>query len=299
MTTSDHPIVPRFLLQQAEQDGVDPVRLARAAGLRNWMLDAPNARVSCLQCQRLWEHAEYALGDPDFALRAALRYRVGSFELHDYLFATAPTLDIAYATVSPYIGLLTTNFGFTRTLETDHETRFELTMIDGEGRGRDLALQFCAAALITRARVTTDLPVAPIRVSFQHPAPRSSRMFHTAFGSAALEFDAPATSITLRRRDLDLPLHTADPALATILLNYADRLPLPLGPTEWRDRLAEVLESALRSGAPTLLEVACLMGISTRTLQRKLSECDTTWRRELDRARRGSAASARTRQRIP
>lgn len=252
------------------------------------MLDAPTARVSCQQCQRLWEHAEYALGDPDFALRAALRYRVGSFELHDYLFATAPTLDIAYATVSPYIGLLTTNLGFTRGLETDLETRFDLTMVEGEGRGRDLALQFCAAALITRARVTTDLPVAPTRVSFQHPAPRSSEMFHTAFGSATLEFDAPATSITLRRRDLDLPLHTADPALATILLNYADRLPLPLGPTEWRDRLAEVLEGVLRSGAPTLLEVACLMGISTRTLQRKLSECDTTWRHELDRARRAA-----------
>jgi len=93
---------------------------------------------------------------------------------------------------------------------------------------------------------------------------------------------------------LELPLRTADPQLAAILQRYAATLPTPPPrATSWRDHLAAVLAAALDDDSATLEGVARRMYMSPRSLQRRLAEHGTTWRSELDRARRRRYETAR------
>ncbi|MFJ4657723.1 hypothetical protein ACIP5Y_41210 [Nocardia sp. NPDC088792] len=90
-----------------------------------------------------------------------------------------------------------------------------------------------------------------------------------------------------RTADLELPFVTADARLAAILHRYAATMPAsPAQATTWLDRLGAVLADALDARSATLEAVAHGLALSPRSLQRRLAEHDTTWRAELDRARR-------------
>jgi hypothetical protein len=54
----------------------------------------------------------------------------------------------------------------------------------------------------------------------------------------------------------------------------------------WSDRVHRVLVTMLDYGPPTLDDAAHALTTSRRSLQRRLTEEGTTWRTELDRARR-------------
>jgi AraC-like DNA-binding protein len=98
--------------------------------------------------------------------------------------------------------------------------------------------------------------------------------------------------MTLRAADLELPLRTADPALAAIMERHAASLPrIQPRPTGWPDRVQQALaDAALAEDPLSLTSVARRLATSPRTLQRRLAEAGSTWRRELDRARQAQFA---------
>jgi AraC-like DNA-binding protein len=63
-------------------------------------------------------------------------------------------------------------------------------------------------------------------------------------------------------------------------------------PAAFDEGFRAALAEAMRRRSPSLPAVAAQLAISTRTLQRRLAEQGTTWRAELDAARRGIIASA-------
>ena len=277
----------RFLLGASAAGGADAARLARDLRLPGWILQGDEVMTSPDYALRLWELAEHALEIPDLAITFAERFQTGSLDLYDYLFTTAPTLRDGFDVSSQYLHLLTTNARLQVVAETDREVTYSYRYLVADGRGADLALQlsvaiFCARA---RARAGTGQPIVPVRIAFKQRAPRSHRAFTEAFGITAVDFDAMVTTFTFRARDLDLPMLGADPALARILARYAAVLPPPPDLT-WRQHFRLVLTEALDDGGVSLNAMARRMAVSSRTLQRHLAEHGTTWRSELDVARR-------------
>lgn len=237
-------------------------------------------------CQvRLWELAEWELDDPGVALRIAEAYVPGQVGLHDYLVITAPTLAQGLQVCHPLLGVVTTNYEFSLVEATEDEVTMEIRLIEGDGRGRQLAMQFVLLSNLNRARYATGAAVNASRVSLSQPAPRRHSDFVEHFGTAAIDFGAPADRITFRTADLALPLRTADPILAGLLQRYAGTLPQPTRPITWSQRLHELLTEMVGEGPVTVDRAARLMLTSRRSLQRRLAEEGTTWRRELDRAR--------------
>ncbi|MFB7718593.1 AraC family transcriptional regulator ligand-binding domain-containing protein [Nocardia sp. NPDC056100] len=285
--TTDTVLLPQTVLRHALESGLDPDRLTRDCGLAGWQTTDQTVRTPSGVYLRTWEVVEHALGREDSAMLIADRYVMGEAGLHDYLFSTAPTLGAGMATVGPFIGAISTNFHFDPGPETDTEISFEITMINGEGRGKDLAMQWGHAALLARSRLATGVAVRPVRIAFRQSAPRRYASMVETLGTHDIEFNAPADSLTLRKSDLDLPLRTADPHLAAILHRVAASMPAaPPRATTWLEHLAEVISIALDDNSATLDRVARRMFLSRRSLQRRLAEHDTTWRAELDRVRR-------------
>ncbi|WP_454198196.1 helix-turn-helix transcriptional regulator [Nocardia sp. Marseille-Q1738] len=64
------------------------------------------------------------------------------------------------------------------------------------------------------------------------------------------------------------------------------RLSEPAGGSAWSERVATAIDAALADDTISLASVARRLAVGPRTLQRRLAEEGTTWRRELDSARR-------------
>lgn len=285
--------MPQFLLAAASAAGVRTGRLARDARVPGWLLSANAGMTFPGYSLRLWELTEHALQDREVALTVAARHQVGELDLYDYLFSTAATLREALQVSGQFLSLLTTNGQLRLESETDREATYSYSYLEAGGRGAELALQFSIAVFCARAQAGTGRPVAPTRVTFTHRAPRSHRAFTETFGTRLIDFGASATTFSIRASDLDLPMRAADPVLASILRRYADSMsPPPV--TTWRDHFQQQLSETIEQGVPSLGAMAQRMTVSPRTLQRQLAEHGTTWRAELQTARRLRAERADT-----
>ncbi|GAB2685515.1 AraC family transcriptional regulator [Nocardia thraciensis] len=297
---TDQTLLHRFVLSQFTAAGLDRDQVLRECGVPEWTLTGEGVHVPSATFSRLWEVGERLLDDPDIALRVASRYQLTATRLYDYLFTSAPTVGAGFATCGPYVTAVTTNHRFDLVAENDGETTLYLDMIDGEGRGRDLTQVWGLVAVLTRARHVVEAPLHPIRVSLRQRAPRNRGTFVEVFGTETIEFDAPVDAITFRAVDMELPLTTADPVLADVLQPLAAALPPPPPlATAWPERVAAALAEAFEQGTVSLERVSRRLATSPRTLQRRLAEAGTTWRRELDRARlvRATAAGPVSRER--
>ncbi|MFE3224181.1 AraC family transcriptional regulator ligand-binding domain-containing protein [Nocardia sp. NPDC059228] len=287
MHTSDSVLLPRFVLSRAAAAGLDPARLAREAGMPGWLLEDGDARVSSDYFPRLWELLEYELDDPEVTLRATASYRLGEFGLIDYLISTAETVGAGFGVMGPCVGAISTNFRLEPGAQTETESTFDIYTVNTEGRGRDLSVQMALASLISRLRQTTGRPMDPVRIRLRERAPRRLDAFTEQFGTARLDFGAPVDRITFHNADFELAQITADPLLAAVLRRHAATMPPPPPrATEWPDRVAAVLAEVLDGTDALLDQVARRLYTSPRTLQRRLAESGTTWRLEVDRARK-------------
>lgn len=285
MDTADLILLPKLALDCTGLSGPVRRRLAREADIPEWMLDSTQVAVPSDRNIRLWELVEHEITDPHVALRAGRSYVPGRLGLNDYLFMTAPTVAAGFSRTGTHVNVLTTNFTLSMADKTE-EIVFDQGMVVGEGRGRELAMQAAFAAMVARTRLGTGGVVKPVRVSFRQAAPRRHDQFVETFGTTRIEFGAPTDQLVFRVADLARPLTTADPMLAEILLRHAETAAVRHPAVTCSEQLHHILLGMLGNGPIPVDHAARRMATSARSLQRELAGEGTTWRRELDRARR-------------
>lgn len=288
----DSTVLSKSLLAMAGDHGADARQLARDAKIPGWALADDQAVIPSRHSMRLWELIEWALQDPAVGLTLARAHEAGDLDLFDYLFTTAATLKEGFQARADFLHLLTTNSRLGIEAETSQETTYSYQHIEPGDRGEQLCLQFAAAILCSQARAATGRHISPVHVAIAAPAPRAHRISTETFGTRLVDFSAPVTTITFRAADLELPMRGADPALARILGRYAASLPPP-PPATWREHFQQLLAEAIEHGSPSLDVLARRLAVSRRTLQRQLAAHGSTWRTELDIARRRRAERAR------
>lgn len=123
-------------------------------------------------------------------------------------------------------------------------------------------------------------------VSFINAAPADRRPYQ-AFFDCPVHFVQSQTRVVLAAADLALPLRQPDPALQQILDQQARLLlaQLPAHQDEFLQALQQVLMQQLGLGTPKLPDVAALLNLSARGLQRQLQKRDQTFGMLLDDVR--------------
>ncbi|MFQ6326887.1 AraC family transcriptional regulator ligand-binding domain-containing protein [Nocardia sp. CWNU-33] len=285
METFDSVLMSRFALGTVLLDESRRRSLAEQAELPGWMLGSINSAIPADRYLRLWELLEHATENADIALDAADSYIPGQFGMIDYLFLTAPTPAQGFALTEQFTNAFTTNHVVTVVDGPEEEVSIDISLIHGEGRARDLALQAAIGGNMTKIRHVTGREVNALRVRFRQDPPHRKSRFGELFGTDQLEFGAATNRVTFRAADLGLPSRTADPMLAAVLLQNADKRWLPRVVT-WRDRLHAELLGMIGEGPVIVDDLARRLVTSRRSLQRRLAEEGTSWKGELDRARR-------------
>lgn len=138
-------------------------------------------------------------------------------------------------------------------------------------------------------RHLTGVRLKPVRVSFRH-TPLGDNSEHEEFFGCPVRFGMAADEMVFSQATLDVPLLTRDNlkyrrALDLVLAQIDPTAHLQTVGATLRQRLLHGLHAAI----PDITLVARSMGMSTRTLQRRLSAEGTRFESVLDEARRDLA----------
>jgi AraC-like DNA-binding protein len=282
----------RFVLAALQEAGADSRALARHAGLPVWALGDNGARVSRAQLARLWQLSLAELAVPHLGSRLGCQWRPGRLHLYDYLFDTATTLGDALAVGHRYIGIIN-SAGPSETGLLEEDAR--VTIFHQPFRTLDPDVhaamsQFALSVSLHRARQTLGREITALHVGLATAAPASHGELAETFGTRSIDFGEERTTITFSRSHLGLPMPYADPRLAAVLRQHAQAvIATPVSTPQWIDRFRQVLAARLADQTMSLPAVARGLGMSPRTLQRRLERDGTGWREEADTLRRDHA----------
>ena len=150
--------------------------------------------------------------------------------------------------------------------------------------------EFTAALLVRSIAALTGGAAKPLSVSFTHRNFADPDEARLAFGLAPT-FHAAANGLTYALRDLALPFESADPRLLKVLLEHAD-LQRRIADLEQKSlalTVERLIMDGMAQGDASLAKVSERLGVSQRTLSRKLAVEDTSFFAILEGVRKSLA----------
>jgi AraC-like DNA-binding protein len=135
-------------------------------------------------------------------------------------------------------------------------------------------------------RMVTAVNWMPHATHFEHSQPFDVSAHKRIFGESIC-FDQPQTSLVFDSEIMSLPIIEADQKLCAMLRRHAEYLLLDLNMQEtFCIRVSEVLGKSLAGGPPSIENISKQLGVSARTLQRKLNEEDTSYHKLVEDVQR-------------
>jgi AraC-like DNA-binding protein len=278
--------VPSVLLDRLAALGVDIERLLHTAGLARSRFQPPKARLTTSEFFAMWGALADLGGDPDIGLRlgsSALPHQydvVSSAALH------SATLGDALLKLARYKRLVCPEQVAIETHEDEARVRFEWLLARSSPPQQLIDATF--AGTLTLARRGTQQPIMLERVELAR-APGGTAHLNRYFG-CEVRFDAAADVLVFPKVALAEPFVTYNSDLQAMLVSG---LEAQLGADSKPSSLADDVRCALRRGMsgerPSIDKIAKNLGLSARTLQRRLEEAGTTYQRLLDEVRHESA----------
>jgi AraC-like DNA-binding protein len=254
-----------------------------ATDLTPEMAADPEARISPAQFCVAWAEATRLSGDPALALRIAEATPVGAFGIVEYVCRSAPTVHEALRQWVRYLGIL--------------DDAVEVALVDG---GADVALrvtleseapappshELCFALVLLNSRRLVPGRIEPRAVRFTHRVPSGQLARYRAFFGPDVVFGAKRTELVLAKSALEAPLATADPNLLAILLPTAEEKRAgSVKDPPLTDQVRRILRAALSQDDAQLPGVAKRLGLTARSLQRRLGEEGTSFQGLRDETR--------------
>jgi AraC-like DNA-binding protein len=262
-----------------------PVELGLAnAGLTRDALEDPDLRVSHAVAHQLLEGAVRASGERDLGLLAAELALPVHLDVVEYVARAQPTAGKALESVIRYHALLHDGLSMAARAEGDRTVwsiDFGALPID------PAAYEFTLAVYVMAARrIAGGATFAPLEVRFRHTKPKDIARHKRIFG-CPLHFSTHENALVLLREHVQMPLASADSGLAALLDRHAEEVLQKLGrrPT-LIDRVRELVSRELSTGTLNADATGKRLGMSARTLHRKLAEAGSSYRAITDEVRR-------------
>ncbi|MFE7096232.1 AraC family transcriptional regulator [Streptomyces erythrochromogenes] len=294
MVSHAHPgttssALTRLNVNAARLLGIPPTGYAHLLGMAPEHLNDDLYRPPAVTSIRIAELATVHAPWSEVALLLAQQSAVGSLGVWDYLITSAPTPLDGIRDAAVY--LATVVDASTDELRiTEDGNRVTLSHLNRGDLAHEAACAVRACALgvyLRRLSEAAQRPLVPLHVALAAEAPRRHDALIELYGTRAIEFGAPISSITLRATDLTAPTPHAQPGLSAVLRRHADQTLAAAVPLrDWLDLFRSALASVQGEAGPALSTVARRMAVSPRTLQRRLDEHGTTWSAEAEAVRR-------------
>ena len=255
--------------------GVDAAPVLHAAGLGDAPLHDPESRIPFARFAAFYEHAARASGDPCFGLRAGARAELASYDVLGYAALASSTLGEALRVFARYLGVL--EDGAEVTLRNDGEVAvLGYRLVDTAPVAARQITELGIAVLYRWTETLAGTGWRAFEIRFAHDTPGDLRAYREVFG-ATPRFRAGENAVVFAAAALEGVLASGDPRLRHILeRDLARTLAALPQPGDEVDAARRAVAGLLAGGAPTIDRVAGVLGISARTLQRRLAAHGTS-----------------------
>lgn len=265
--------------------GVSSANVLRRAGLAEDLLQQPAVRLASEDYYRLWDGIEAELGDALLPLRLCEAIRSESFSPPLFAALCSPNLLCAAQRVAQYKRLI----GPMRfdVVEGRGVVSFELTWLDAPLMPPLSLVVTELLFSVAIARVATREPVRPIEVmTTVLPSPLAP--YEQFLGAHMKRGTKHRVSFTAA--DAQRPFLTSDDGLwRTFEPTLRHRLAELDSSASTSERASAALLEGLPSGLATMATIAGRLGLSKRTLQRRLEEEGTSFQQILKETREALA----------
>jgi AraC-like DNA-binding protein len=275
----------RVLVDALDEAGCDWHELCRKSDIDPAVIDEVNGHVSTRSILQLWEAARRKLDHPHLGLHLGERARPRFANVGFYLMMSSATLREGQERMARYQAVIIGG-GWRFDLVDEGGNVFE--RFGPVPRMPDILcelVEFGVVLTLKYARWVVDLDFHPLEVRFAHEAPPDVSEHERVFG-CPVKFGAPATGLLMPAEVMDRPSAYAHPELAREHEEFAKRFLAEIEAPGLVAQLRQLLVGCLESGGLDLPAAARALGMSPRTLQRRLADERTTFAKLLAGLRR-------------
>jgi AraC-like DNA-binding protein len=274
------------LLDAVTVGGGRAERVLAAAGLSVDDLADPERMLPGARVIALFDAAAEDLGDDAFGLHFAETYDFAALGTVSYAILNAPQVHTALANFERYA----------RTQWDGGGLRLEVgggdarLVLDVGPEGRSCSRHYAEGAATVGLRLVRHLVGAewrPRQVLFGHRRPARTSEHERLLG-APIRFDAEVmAALVFAAADLERPVPNADRRLLPIVQRHLDEsLAVPDDAEGWLAGVRERVALGVCDGPPSIEATAARLGLSVRTLQRRLGAHAIVYKRLVDDVRR-------------
>jgi AraC-like DNA-binding protein len=268
----------RLLGEAVARSGISVEQLMRGAGLHPALLYDANERIGLRPFCRLLEYGLDATRDEALGLQLAALANESPFGVVAHLLMHAPTLRDMLMLNSRF-GKAILDCGPLVLVETGDEALLRYDFVRYSARTDRVFAEFCMLGMLRAVRIYAGPGINPRRVYFPYARPAHHREYARAFAGKAC-FDQPFAGLAVDRALVDRRQIHSHPKLFSLLHTEAERaLARDTSGTEHSDRVMSYLLSRPPHAWPDASSVARELGLSLRTLNRRLKEERTSLRR--------------------
>jgi AraC-like DNA-binding protein len=278
----------RLAIARLQSAGVPVVPLLRRVGLTPEVIADSEERLSVRSQVALLDEAAIALKDDRLGFTLARDFDLREIGLLYYVMASSQTLGDALKRIARYSKV--TNEALVFGYREGNRLIINLSYSGVPRHSERHQIEFCMFAALRICRVLTGQNLVPQHFTIAHH--RSEGTSEMArFVGTKVEFGADTDEFALNLDARALPLIHSDPYLNDLLLKYCEAaLADRRGNTsQLRTRVENAISSVLPHGRVLVEDVARSLGMSERTLARKLSDEGLNFTEILQQLRRDLA----------
>jgi AraC-like DNA-binding protein len=263
-----------------EAEGHDPEPVFQKEGIEQAALYNKGLRLPAKKMDALMTTAVELIDDPCFGLRAAEFWHPSHFSALGYAWLASETLLGALKRLNRYIHVIS------QETEVRIEDRSDVLVLTlSTVKEIPAQMDSMMAIIVSGCRINFGEEFAPVCVNLIHDEPSSCSWKYASFFRCPVHFSSKADSLTFAGKDVNKRLPSGDHHLAGLTDQLLIRYMAELDKDNVMHRVKAILIDILPSGKVTHKRVAERLGMSVRSLQRKLQESDTTFRKVLNDVR--------------
>jgi AraC-like DNA-binding protein len=287
------PTATGFAARQAiavlRKRNIELAPLLRRVGLSERDLDNRQGRISANAQAKLLECAADALGDSAFGLHLAQQANLREAGLLFYVTSAARTIGETLPLYERYCRIVNEAVRV-KPLRIQNGVIVEINFVGLSRHHFRQNVEFVLAANLKGMRENVGRNIRPIGVTFAHPRNSNLPEFERFFG-CPVEYGSASDQWSFSDETLAVPLITEDPHLLETLQPFCDQAARERNTAvgTLRSSVENELQKLLPHGKANRQTVARALGMSERTLSRKLAGEGTTYDELVDQLRRSLA----------
>jgi len=275
--------VSSTLVRRLEDAGLSPAAILRQARLPIALFSQESVLLSTEEFFALYRAIAEVSHDPAIGLKLGTENRMERYDPIAIAAISTRSFRDAVGRIGRYKQLTCPEK--LELVEHGSECAVHFTWLLADEDEPAMLVDVCFAWILSIARRGTGRPMHPKRVEFQRP--EAHRGIYERHFYCPIQFKAAKNVLVFHKTDVDADFatHNAD-LLAAVAPQLEAELKQQLAEKDLREQVKGTLKRLLAGQRPAVKHIARELRLSTRTLQRRLSEEGITFQQLMEQARR-------------